>query len=55
MKLDSAQFARIMTYGVRVRMALDLPSGEGFLRIAVQDLSGTRVGSLEVPVAVEAR
>jgi VWFA-related protein len=55
MKFDSAQFAQIMTNGVRVRMSLDVPPGEGFLRIAVHDLSGARVGSLEVPLAVAAR
>jgi hypothetical protein len=55
MKLDSAQFARMMTNGVRVRMSLDMPPEDGFLRISVQDLSGMRVGSLEVPLAVEAR
>jgi hypothetical protein len=51
MKLDPAQFDQIVAHGIRVRMALDLPLQEGSLRIAVQDLSAARIGSLEVPLA----
>jgi hypothetical protein len=36
-------------------MALDLPSSEGFLRIAVQDLAAGRAGSLEIPVTEAAK
>jgi VWFA-related protein len=51
MKFPSDQYAQIMAHGVRVRMLLDLPKGEGFLRIAVEDVDADRVGSLEVRVA----
>jgi hypothetical protein len=33
-------------------MAIDLPTGESSLRIAVHDKLGVRVGSLEVPMTV---
>jgi VWFA-related protein len=41
--------------GIRVRLLLDLPPGENSLRIAVEDLTAGRAGSLEVPVKVAAR
>jgi len=55
LQLDPAHYAQIMANGIRVRMALDLPSGEGFLRIAVQDLAAGRAGSLEIPVTEAAK
>jgi VWFA-related protein len=55
LQLDPAQYAQIMANGIRVRMALDLPSSEGFLRIAVQDLAAGRAGSLEIPVTEAAK
>ena len=46
-------YAGVMADGVPVRLALDLPAGRCFLRIAVYDLDAGTVGSLEVPLAVE--
>jgi VWFA-related protein len=48
------QYQDAMTNGLHARMALDLPAGRDSLRIAVQDLSAGRSGSLEVPLKVEA-
>ena len=50
--LNPNQFAQLMKTGIPVRMALDLPSGEQSLRIAVHDILGARVGSLEIPLTV---
>jgi hypothetical protein len=50
--LNPNQYAQLMKTGVPVRMALDLPSGEQSLRIAVHDTLGVRVGSLEIPLTV---
>ena len=44
-----------MESGLRARLPIDLPAGEGSLRIAVQDLNASRAGSLEVPVTVPAK
>jgi hypothetical protein len=46
------RFARIMTAGISARIVLDLPEGQGSLRIAVEDISSARSGSLEAPVTV---
>jgi VWFA-related protein len=51
LNLNSGQFARTMTAGIPIRLALDLPPGPAFLRIAVHDLDAGRVGSLELRVA----
>jgi VWFA-related protein len=50
--LNANQYAQIMKTGIPVRMALDLPAGEQSLRIAVHDIIGVRVGSLEIPLTV---
>ena len=47
-------YAEVMAAGVPVRLALDLPAGRCFLRIAVYDLDAGTVGSLEVPLTVAA-
>ena len=44
------EFAEKMAAGLRARLTIDLPKGQSFLRIAVQDLYGSRAGSLEVPI-----
>ncbi len=41
--------------GIRVRLLLDLPTGDNFLRIAVQDLAAGRAGTLETPMNVSAK
>ena len=55
MKVLPGQFTQTMTNGLRVRLALDLPAGQDFLRIAVHDLAADRAGSLEVPVSVASK
>lgn len=55
LSLSPDQYAHLMASGVPVRMALDLPAGEGSLRIAVHDIEGVRVGSIEVPLLVSAK
>jgi VWFA-related protein len=47
-------FAQKMETGVRARLALDLPEGHSFMRVAVEDLIAGHAGSLEVPVTVAA-
>lgn len=44
------QYARALATGISIRMALDLPVGRAWLRIAVHDLNADRAGSLEAPV-----
>lgn len=51
LKLNPEQYSHSITAGIPMRMALDLPAGDAFLRIAVHDLDAGRVGSLEIPVA----
>jgi hypothetical protein len=48
------QAAQAMNSGIRIRLPLDLPAGQFFLRIAVHDLAAGRAGSLEAPVTVSA-
>jgi VWFA-related protein len=49
------QYQEAMTNGLHARIPLDLPAGRISLRIAVQDLTAGRAGSMEVPLAVAAR
>jgi len=51
MSFSPAQLTGIMADGIRVRIALDVPAGNGSLRIAVEDLATARAGSLEVPTS----
>jgi hypothetical protein len=53
--LTADRYPRLMTTGVPIRAELDLPEGQGSLRIAIHDLASGRAGSLEVPVTVTAR
>jgi VWFA-related protein len=48
--LKPKQFDNIMASGLHARMFLDVPRERSSLRIAVQDLSAGRAGSLEVPI-----
>jgi len=50
--LNAARYAFTMSHGIRAQMALDLPAGAGFLRVAVLDLTTQHAGSLEVPLTV---
>ena len=50
--LSAAQFQRILSSGISVRLPFDLPAGQVDLRIGVHDLNADRAGSLEVPLDV---
>jgi VWFA-related protein len=52
--LIAAQIQQTMQTGIRIRLPLDLPAGQFYLRIAVHDLAAERAGSLEVPITVAA-
>jgi VWFA-related protein len=53
--LKPDRFPKLMVSGVPIRAELDLPAGQGFLRIAIHDIAADRAGSLEVPVTVATR
>jgi VWFA-related protein len=53
-KIQPNQFAQTQANGIRVRFALDLPTGQVSLRIAVHDMGSGRAGSLEVPLVIAA-
>ncbi len=53
-KIKSEQFAQTVANGIRLRMALDLPTGRISLRIVVHDIAAGRVGALEVPLTIAA-
>lgn len=55
LKIKPEQFARTVANGIRMRMALDLPTGRSSLRIAVYDMGTARTGSLELPLTVAAK
>ena len=50
---DSQQYQKIAAGGIPARLAIDLPEGQVYLRIAVHDLTAGRVGSLELPLQVK--
>jgi len=52
LNLHDQHYAQFLANGTPVRLALDLPAGENILRIAVQDTTANRSGSIEIPVAV---
>jgi len=43
-------YAKRLETGVPLRTVIDLPAGHTFLRIAVRDVGGSKVGSMEVPL-----
>jgi hypothetical protein len=49
--LSPEQYTRTAAGGIPIRLALDLPAGPAFLRVAVHDLNAGSAGSLEIPVA----
>jgi VWFA-related protein len=55
LSLKQDQYFRVMSSTIPARLAIDLPSGELSLRIAVHDLAAGRAGSLEVPLMVGAK
>jgi hypothetical protein len=52
MGLSPARFAGLMNSGVPLRAELDVPEGQGSIRIAIHDIASGRAGSLEVPLSV---
>jgi hypothetical protein len=46
--LNPEHYARTMSHGYRARLALDLPAGQGFLRVVVLDHNTGHTGSLEI-------
>jgi VWFA-related protein len=50
--LSAAQFQRIMSSGISVRLPFDMPAGDIDLRIGVHDLNADRAGSLDIPLNV---
>jgi VWFA-related protein len=50
--LSPARFPALMASGVPIRAELDLPEGQGSIRIAIHDAAGGHAGSLEIPVTV---
>jgi VWFA-related protein len=53
--LQPAQYARIESKGISLLLPIDLPAGDDSVRIAVEDLTASRAGSLEIPVTVTAQ
>jgi VWFA-related protein len=52
MNMKADEYSRTLAAGIPIRLPLDLPVGQFFLRIAVHDLNAGRAGSLEFPVTV---
>jgi VWFA-related protein len=50
--LSPGQYADLMKTGLPARIALEFPAGENYLVIAVHDMAGARVGSIEIPLRV---
>jgi hypothetical protein len=53
--LNATQYAMVMSKGVPIRMAIDLPEGHDYLLMAVHDRIASRVGSLEIALHVSAK
>ena len=51
--LNRDRFAFAESHGIPLRMELSMPSGRGFLRVAVQDLTTGRCGSVEARLVVQ--
>lgn len=53
--LNESQYQQIVSSGLPVRLAMEMPTGKDFLVVAVHDLNTSRVGSVEIPLAVTGR
>ena len=53
--MQPSVFQQALDDGVTARLALDMPEGQSFLRLAVYDPNTERAGSLEVPLTVQAK
>lgn len=52
LNLPKAGYEKALKSGVPVRLALDLPTGPQYLRIAIRDLSTHKTGSIEIHVDI---
>jgi hypothetical protein len=50
LSLTASQYAQLAASGLPARLALEMPRGGDFLVVAVHDLNGARVGSIEIPL-----
>jgi VWFA-related protein len=50
--LNADQYAKVLARGLPVRLEIDLPAGQDFLRIAIHDETADHAGSLEIPLTV---
>lgn len=50
--LNAEQQTRALANGVALDQEIDLPAGEMYVRVAMEDLPTGRIGSLEIPVNV---
>jgi len=54
--IDDARYQAIMANGMKFEQQISVPvKGESFLRIGVEDLATSRVGVVEIPVAIVAK
>jgi VWFA-related protein len=53
--LQAAQFAQMEARGIPLLVPIDLPAGDDSVRVAVEDLTAVRTGSMEIPVTVAAK
>jgi hypothetical protein len=53
--ISAEQFAQTLSTGIPLRLALDIPTGQIALRVAVFDPATSHAGSLEIPMTVAAR
>ena len=49
------QYEKTVANGIPARLAIDLPEGQAYLRIAVHDLEAGRAGSVELPLQVSSQ
>jgi hypothetical protein len=50
--IPSDKYDDMLQTGCLVRNELDLPQGDVWLRLAVHDVTGDRIGSIEIPLRV---
>jgi len=54
-EVNANQYTEILTRGIPVQLAIDLPAGQQYLRIAIHDTTTDKAGALEVPLTVAAK
>lgn len=55
LRLQPAQYDKLVQSGMPVHEELDLPAGEVYLRVGVHDLSTDHIGTMEIPLQVTAQ